>query len=380
MPATDALAELAAGGVLGLEPYLPGKPLAELEREFGIRDAIKLASNENPLGPPAASLAALREALPAIGLYPDGAAFALKHALARHLGVSPGQITVGNGSNEVLSLIAETFLTPDVEAVYSRYGFLVYGLCVQATGARARVADANPPGHVQPLGHDLEAMRALVNDRTRLVFIANPNNPTGTCLEARELRSFIAGLPKHVLVVLDEAYCEYAPAGGQPDGVSWLGEFPRLVVTRTFSKIYGLAGLRVGYAVSHPEVAELLNRVRQPFNVNALAQAGAIAALADQAHVRRSRDLNQEGLESLREGLQACGWSVPPSAGNFVLADTGGSASTWYQALLRYGIIVRPVGNYGLPNHLRITTGLSEQNERLVAAVRALTSRGLPTS
>lgn len=377
MPATEAFAELAARGVLGLQPYVPGKPLAELEREFGVRDAIKLASNENPLGPPPASLAAIRDVVEGIGLYPDGAAFELKHALARHLAVSPEQITVGNGSNEVLSLIAETFLTPEVEAVYSEHGFLVYDLCVQAAGAGARVAAANAPAHRQPLGHDLDAMRALVNDRTRLVFIANPNNPTGTWLESGELREFIASLPDHVLVVLDEAYCEYAPVTGLPDGVAWISEFPRLIVTRTFSKIYGLAGLRVGYAVSHPLVAELLNRVRQPFNVNTLAQVAACAALGEVDHVHRSRHLNLEGLQVLRDGLQACGWSVPRSAGNFVLADTGSPAHAWYQALLRSGIIVRPVANYGLPNHLRITTGLPEHNQRLLETVRRLVKDGV---
>lgn len=380
MPIRDALAELAARGVLGLEPYVPGKPLVELEREFGIRDAIKLASNENPLGPPAASLAAIRGALQGVGQYPDGAAFELKQALSLHLAVSPEQITVGNGSNEILSIIAETFLTPAVEAVYSRHAFLVYALCVQAAGARPRVAAANGPAHGQPLGHDLHAMRALVNDRTRLVFIANPNNPTGTWLDARDLHDFISSLPDHVLVVLDEAYCEYASDGGLPNGLTWIGEFPRLIVTRTFSKIYGLAGLRVGYAISHPSVAELLNRVRQPFNVNALAQAAAIAALGDTDHVQRSRELNLEGLATLREGLQAYGWTVPSSAGNFVLADTGSPAQAWNQALLRAGIIVRPVANYGLPNHLRITTGLRTQNQRLLETVRKLVNRGMAAS
>lgn len=380
MPASDAFAELAAGGVRGLAPYVPGKPLAELEREFGIRDAIKLASNENPLGPPVASLNAMRGALQGVGLYPDGAAFDLKQALADHLSVSPEQITVGNGSNEVLSIIAETFLSPGLEAVYSQYAFLVYALCVQATGARARVAAANGPANGQPLGHDLDAMAAQVNARTRVVFIANPNNPTGTWLEARDLRGFIASLPEHVLVVLDEAYCEYAPDGDMSGGLGWVREFPRLIVTRTFSKIYGLAGLRIGYAVSHPAVAELLNRVRQPFNVNALAQVAARAALAEAAHIRQSRELNRAGLVVLRDGLQAIGWSVPLSAGNFVLADTGAPAHAWNQALLRAGIIVRPVANYGLPNHLRITTGLPEHNQRLLATVRKLASGGVAVS
>jgi histidinol-phosphate aminotransferase len=378
MQAMDFLAALAAEGVLGLDPYVPGKPLSELEREFGIRDAVKLASNENPLGPPASSLAAIRAALPEIGLYPDGGAFELKQALATRLAVAPAQITVGNGSNEVLTLIAEAFLTPAVEAVYSRHAFVVYALCVQATGAVARVAAANAPSHAQPLGHDLRAMRDLVTERTRVIFIANPNNPTGTWLEPGQLRDFIASLPEHVLVVVDEAYGEYVTPDGGTGTLGWIEAFPGLIVTRTFSKIYGLAGLRVGYAVSDPRVAEILNRVRQPFNVNALAQVAARAALADDDHVRLSRELNAEGLLLLTEGLRSCGWSVPPSAGNFVLADTGQRAGPWYEALLRAGIIVRPVANYGLPNHLRITTGTREQNERLLNAVRGLKTSGVP--
>lgn len=372
MPGPDRFSALAAEGVLGLQPYVPGKPVAELEREYGIRDSIKLASNENPLGPPPASIRAISEALDDLALYPDGAAFELKNALARRLAVDPAQITVGNGSNELLSLVAETFLTPASEAIYSQFAFLIYALSVQATGAAARVAAANAADHPQPLGHDLDAMRKLVTPATRLVFIANPNNPTGTWLGAAELRAFIGSLPPHVLVLLDEAYGEYVAGADWPDALRWLDEFPNLIVTRTFSKMYALAGLRVGYAVSHPQVAELLNRVRQPFNVNSLAQVAARAALDDAGHVMRSRQLNAQGLTQLSEGLDALGWRVSPSAGNFVLVDTGGPAQPWYEKLLRAGVIVRPVANYGLPEHLRITVGLPEQNERLLSALRSL--------
>ncbi|MEZ5561855.1 MAG: histidinol-phosphate transaminase [Gammaproteobacteria bacterium] len=372
MPGPDRFSALAAEGVLGLQPYVPGKPVAELEREYGIRDSIKLASNENPLGPPPASIRAISEALDDLALYPDGAAFELKNALARRLAVDPAQITVGNGSNELLSLVAETFLTPASEAIYSQFAFLIYALSVQATGAAARVAPANAADHPQPLGHDLDAMRKLVTPATRLVFIANPNNPTGTWLGAAELRAFIGSLPPHVLVLLDEAYGEYVAGADWPDALRWLDEFPNLIVTRTFSKMYALAGLRVGYAVSHPQVAELLNRVRQPFNVNSLAQVAARAALDDAGHVMRSRQLNAQGLTQLSEGLDALGWRVSPSAGNFVLVDTGGAAQPWYEKLLRAGVIVRPVANYGLPDHLRITVGLPEQNERLLSALRSL--------
>jgi histidinol-phosphate aminotransferase len=372
MARPDRFSALAAGGVLGLQPYVPGKPVAELEREYGIRDSIKLASNENPLGPPPASIHAISAALGDLALYPDGAAFELKDALARRLAVDPAQITVGNGSNELLSLVAETFLTPATEAIYSQFAFLVYALSVQATGATARIAPANPADHAQPLGHDLAAMQRLVTPATRLVFIANPNNPTGTWLGAAELQAFIASLPAHVLVVLDEAYGEYVAGPDWPDAVRWLDEFPNLIVTRTFSKMYALAGLRVGYSVSHPRVADLLNRVRQPFNVNSLAQVAARAALDDAGHVARSRQLNAKGLLQLSSGLSALGWRVLPSAGNFVLVDTGSTALPWYEKLLRAGVIVRPVASYGLPDHLRITIGLPEQNERLLSVLRAL--------
>lgn len=368
---------LAAPGVRGLQPYIPGKPTPELEREYGVRDVIKLASNENPLGPPERSLEAIHAALAGLALYPDGAAFELKRGLAAHLGIGTDHITVGNGSNEILSIIAETFLSPADEAVYSDYAFVVYGLVVQAAGAVARVAPANPAGSEQPQGHSLAAMLALVNPKTRLLFIANPNNPTGTWLPPAELRAFIASIPRHVLVVVDEAYLEYMPVDECPATLDWLTDCPNLIVCRTFSKMYGLAGLRIGYAVSHPAVAELLNRVRQPFNVNALAQVAALAALDAHEHVRRSQQVNRHGLLRLRTGLAGLGWVVTPSAGNFVLADTGGPAGPWYEGLLRAGVIVRPVGNYGLPRHLRITVGLPEQNERLLVALSQLQQAGV---
>lgn len=359
-----------------MQPYVPGKPASELARESGVGDVLKLASNENPLGAPEQSLNAIREGLSGLALYPDGAAFELKRGLAAHLGTTSDRLTIGNGSNEILCIIAETFLSPAEEAVYSQYAFVVFGLAVQATGAVARVAPANPSAGAQPCGHSLAAIRAQVNERTRLVFIANPNNPTGTWLARAELRAFIGSMPRDVLVVLDEAYREYMPAEERPETPAWLDDFPNLIVCRTFSKMYGLAGLRIGYAISHADVAELLNRVRQPFNVNAMAQVAALAALGADEHIRRSQEVNFTGREQLREGLAAIGWAVPPSAGNFVLADTGGPAGPWYDALLRAGVIVRPVANYGLPNHLRITVGLPEQNERLLRVLRELKQTG----
>lgn len=365
----------AAAGVRELAPYIPGKPLAELEREYGISDTLKLASNENPLGPSPQALAAAGAALGGLGLYPDGAAFDLKAALAAHHGVTPDQITVGNGSNEILVLLAEAFLEPGCAAVYSEFAFAVYALAVQATGARAIVVPALPADGDQPLGHDAAALAAAVTPATRLVFVANPNNPTGTYVPAGALRTLLAAVPPEVIVVVDEAYAEYVTAADYRDTVAWLADFPNLVVLRTFSKIHGLAALRVGYALSHPDVAELLNRVRQPFNVNSVAQAAAIAALGDQDHVAESRRVNSAGLRQLTAGLAASGWRVAPAAGNFVLADTGGAAQPVYQALLGQGIIVRPLGNYGLPRHLRITVGLPEQNARLLAALAVVSPR-----
>jgi len=365
--------QLAAPGVRDLHPYLPGKPISELQREYGVSDIIKLASNENPLGPSPVALSVMRENLETLALYPDGGGFDLRAALADRHGVSAERITLGNGSNDVLVLLAEAFLTAQHEAVYSQYCFAVYPIAVQATGATARVAAAVDCGEAtdsrQAMGHDLDAMAALVNDKTRLVFIANPNNPTGTWLQQAELRAFIESMPANVLVVLDEAYFEYAAQLGVPDTSTWLDDYPNLVVTRTFSKAFGLAGIRVGYALSSAPVADLLNRVRQPFNVNSLALLAAEAALADTQYLQQVVSLNAEGIEQLSAGMQALSYKVTPSAGNFLLVDMGRPAMPIYEGLLRQGLIVRPVGNYGLPDHLRITIGTKGQNEALLGAL-----------
>ena len=363
-------AELAAPPVRALHPYVPGKPVEELEREYGISDSIKLASNENPLGPPAAALAALRDAEATLALYPDGGGYYLKQKLAGRLGVAEAQITLGNGSNDILAMLAETFLQPGDEAIYDQHAFIVYALVVQATGATAIVTPSLPANHAsQPLGHDAAAMAARLGSQTRMLFIANPNNPTGSWLAREELLGLLDQVPQHVLVVLDEAYAEYVSERDYPAGLDLLPQYPNLVVTRTFSKAYALAGLRIGYGISHPDVAELLNRIRQPFNTNSLAQAAALAALDDEEFLRRSRELNRAGLRQLTEGLTKLGFRALPSVGNFVLVDMGGDALPYYETLLRAGIIVRPVGNYGLPDHLRITVGLPEQNARLLAAL-----------
>jgi histidinol-phosphate aminotransferase len=362
--------DLAAPAVCGIAPYVPGKPIEELEREYGVSDCVKLASNENPLGPGPKALEAIAKAAREIGLYPDGGGFALKQALAKKYSWPLEGITLGNGSNDVLVMLAEAFLTPQSEAVYSQYAFAVYPIAVQATGATARVAPANPPTHAMPLGHDLDAIAKLVNERTRLVFIANPNNPTGTWLEEAPLRKFVASLPERTLVVIDEAYVEYVEHAGFPDASRWLSAHPNLVVTRTFSKAYGLAGLRVGYALSHAGVADLLNRVRQPFNVNSIALAAARAALDDTEHLKKSLATNRAGMAQLRAGCDTLGLRYLPSAGNFLLVDCARPAGPVYEAMLRQGVIVRPVGNYQLPNHLRLTIGTMAQNERMLSALQ----------
>ncbi|MFZ2507870.1 MAG: histidinol-phosphate transaminase [Steroidobacteraceae bacterium] len=363
--------QFAAPGIRRLTPYLPGKPPEQLERELGITGSIKLASNENPLGPGPRARAALAEAVTRVGMYPDGSGHVLRAALAAKHKVALEQVTLGNGSNDVLVLLAGTFLTPEREAVYSQYAFAVYPIAVQAVGATAHVAAAHPPDHRMPLGHDPGAILAAVGPGTRIVFLANPNNPTGTWLTGSELEQLMRGIPPEVIVVLDEAYHEYSVGAGVPDGSALLARHPNLVVARTFSKAYGLAGLRVGYTLSHPDVANLLNRLRQPFNVSVVGLAAATAALEDCEHVEATVALNRRGLVRLREGLTALGLAVPPSAANFLLCDLLRPAAPVSDALLRRGVIVRPVANYGLPNHLRISTGTAEQNERMLAALAA---------
>lgn len=359
--------ELAAPGVRSLRPYEPGKPLSELEREYGVRDAIKLASNENPLGPSPRALEAVRAVMHELALYPDGNCFELKAALAERHGVAPEQITVGNGSNDVLEFVARVFLQPGREAVFSEHAFAVYPIVTQAVGAQGVVVPA------VNYGHDLSAMLARITGRTGVVFIANPNNPTGTWLKADELRAFVAAVPRHVVVVIDEAYFEYVDEPEYPDTTQWVKDHPNLVVTRTFSKVYGLGGLRVGYGISHPAVADLFNRVRQPFNVNAAAQAAAVAALADHDHVARSIAVNRAGMEQVTVAFARMGLPFIPSVGNFVCVDVGRPAGPVYEALLRQGVIVRPVGGYGLPHHLRVTIGTQAENERFITALeRAL--------
>ncbi|NIP71567.1 MAG: histidinol-phosphate transaminase [Gammaproteobacteria bacterium] len=362
--------DLAQPGVRSLSPYEPGKPLEELEREYGISGAVKLASNENPLGISPLALKAAVSALEGVARYPDGNGFALKRALAEKHGIGSEHITLGNGSNDVLELVARTFLGPGTNAVFSEHAFAIYPIATQAVGAEARVASASPADRAIPYGHDLEAIAARMDEGTGVVFIANPNNPTGTWLARAELEGFLHELPGSVIAVVDEAYFEYVEEPDYPDASRWLERYPNLLVTRTFSKIYGLAGLRVGYGLSHPRIADLLNRVRQPFNVGGVAQAAALGALTDRDHVRRSISLNRKGLRQLGEAFERMGLGVIPSAANFLAVDVGRPAGGVYEALLRRGVIVRPVASYGLPTFLRITVGAAKENMAVIEALR----------
>ncbi len=357
---------LATPGIKGLTPYQPGKPVEELERELGISNIIKLASNENPLGPSELVLAAIEKAAQELTRYPDGGGFNLKQALCTTLGVGFDQVTLGNGSNDVLDLIARAYLSVGDEALFSQYAFAVYPLSTQAVGATSVITPA------KDYGHDLDAMAVAITDRTRVIFIANPNNPTGSWLSGAEIEQFLEKVPASVIVVLDEAYFEYAfdpkDSGGQcyPDGLAYLSRYPNVIVTRTFSKAYGLASLRVGYGISNPEIANILNRVRQPFNVNSLALAAAEAALTDVTYLQQARALNKLGVAQLQAGFDALGLSYVPSMGNFVLVHFDTNAQPFFDALLKKGVIVRPVGNYGMPNALRVSVGTAQENKRFL--------------
>lgn len=356
---------LAVPGVRALSPYQPGKPIDELARELGLNpsEIIKLASNENPLGPSDKAMAAARKALDEMCLYPDGNGFNLKQALCRRYGIEMDQITLGNGSNDVLEVITRCFADTDSDVIYSQYAFAVYPLVAQAIGARGISVPA------RDWGHDLDAMADAVTDRTRLIFVANPNNPTGTVHKADAIEAFMKRIPEEVLVVLDEAYCEYLTGDEYPDGLDLLERYPNLIVCRTFSKAWGLAALRVGYAVSSPAIADILNRVRQPFNVDTVALAAATAVLDDEDYLKRSRDVNEAGLHQLEEGLDRMGLLYIPSAGNFVTVEVGEDAAGIYRSLLNRGVIVRPVAGYGMPQHLRVSVGLASENERFLEAL-----------
>lgn len=354
---------LASHGIKELQPYQPGKPVEELERELGLTDVIKLASNENPLGASASVHSSVQSSLADVARYPDGSAYLLKNKLSEFLGVATNQLTIGNGSNDVLELLVRVYLSSKNEAIVSQHSFVVYPIMTKATGAAIKVIPA------KNYGHDLEATFDAISDKTRVVFIANPNNPTGTWVNHRDLTEFLDQVREDVLVVLDEAYFEYVQESEYPDGISLCEKYPNLVVTRTFSKVYGLAALRIGYSVSHPDIADLMNRIRQPFNVNAMSMVAALAALEDQEHVDKSVKLNSRGLRFLESECDRLGLAFIPTVANFLTIDFGRDAMPIYDALLHEGVIVRPIGVYELPNHLRVTVGTQAENQRFVKAL-----------
>ncbi len=357
--------------VRAIAPYQGGKPISEVAREFGLDEAaiVKLASNENPLGIPASAKAAMQQALDDLARYPDSNGFDLKSALTKKFGVAADWLTLGNGSNDILELAARALVQPGESVVYSQYSFAVYPLATQAVGARAIVVPA------KDFGHDLDAMAAAIASDTRLVFIANPNNPTGTFVDGAQIAAFMKKVPSGVVVVLDEAYTEYLPAEKCYDPLAWVRAYPNLIVSRTFSKAYGLAGLRVGFGIAQPALTDLLNRIRQPFNVNSLAQAAAVAALGDDAYLQKSAAVNAEGYVQLTSAFTQMGLQYVPSFGNFVLFRAGsddGAGARVNLALLKKGIIVRPVGNYGLPQWLRVSIGLPQENAAFLEALKAV--------
>lgn len=362
---------LAQPGVQKLSPYVPGKPVDELARELDLDPAtiVKLASNENPLGPSPKAIEAIAAQLSELTRYPDGNGFVLKQKLAQRYDVGIEQVTLGNGSNDILELVARAYLAPGLNAVFSEHAFAVYPIATQAVGAQARAVPA------KQWAHDLDAMQAAIDSNTRVVFIANPNNPTGTWFGTEALERFLAAVPEQVLVILDEAYIEYAADGELPDGLAFLSKHPNLLVSRTFSKAYGLAALRVGYAICSAQIADVLNRVRQPFNVNSLALAAACAALDDEAYLAESRACNAAGMQQLEAGFRELGLEWIPSRGNFIAVDFGRDAAPINQALLRDGVIVRPVAGYGMPNFLRVSIGTEAENARFLDVLRKALGR-----
>jgi len=363
--------ELATAGVQKLTPYQPGKPVEELERELGISNSVKLASNENPLGPSPKAVEAIRRLADGINFYPDGGGYALSQRIADEHGLKAENITLGNGSNDILELITRAYLTPQQSAVFSEHSFAVYPIVVQAVGARANVAKALPEDHAtMPLGHDAHAMLDSIDTDTRIIFIANPNNPTGTWLEPDVLDDMFRQIHDDVIIVLDLAYTEYMSRELRPPINAWLEKYPNLVITQTFSKVYALAGLRIGYALSNPEIAGVLNRVRQPFNTNLLAQAAALASLDDRDHVLASVALNEQGKAFLQQSFDLIGLKYLPSMGNFIAVNVRQDGVALYQKLLREGVIVRPVANYAMPEYLRVTIGTADQNVRFIDALK----------
>lgn len=360
---SKSLEERASPFLKGLIPYSPGKPVEEVERELGIKGAIKLASNENPLGPSPLALRALKEALPECHRYPDGGGYYLKRGLARHLDMSPDHLILGNGCNEVLELMARCFLMAGDEVVIADPAFVIYGMLAHLQGCNKVLVP------LKDWTHDLEAMAKAVTPKTKMVFVGNPNNPTGTAVRPAALEAFMKAIPEDVIAIVDEAYIEYAPPELAPDSLSHVRQGRWVVILRTFSKIYGLAGLRIGYGIAPPPMVELLDRARAPFNVNALAQRAALAALDDQHHIASSRKVNELGKAYLSSELARLGLQSPPSAANFLLVDLKRDGRAVAEALLRLGVIVRPLGGPCLQTHIRVSIGTPPENERFIEAL-----------
>lgn len=358
------LASLAPAYIRSIAAYQPGKPISDVARELGINEAeiVKLASNENPLGASPKAIAAIQAALGELAMYPDGGAFALKAAISAKFGVATEQIIVGNGSNDILELAARTFMKAGDTAIYAQHAFAVYPLATQAVGAKGIEVPA------KDFGNDLDAMLRSIRADTKMVFLANPNNPTGTFIAGPTLHAFVQQVPQNVLVVLDEAYGEYLGASDVYDSVPWLAELPNVIISHTLSKAYGLAGLRIGFGLAHPQLIDLMNRVRQPFNVNHLAMVAAVAALDDDAFIRESRRVNDTGLSLLRTELAKRNLRTLPAFGNFITFRIE-NAKCVFEALLKQGVIVRPIAGYGLPDYLRVTVGTEAQNRRFLSAL-----------
>ena len=355
--------DLINSGINGLTPYEPGKPLEDLEREYGIKNAAKLASNENPLGPSPKVLKALKDVISGVHRYPDGNGFRLKEALSSKHSVDKEALTLGNGSNDIIELVARCFLSPNKNAIYSKYAFAVYPLIVKALGAEGIEVDT------KDWGHDLQSMLDAINKQTKIVFIANPNNPTGTFIKKNEIIRFLEKVPKQVIVLLDQAYFDYSNYESDDASFSLVEDFPNLVMSRTFSKAYGLAGLRVGYSVSSRSIADYLNRIRQPFNVNSLALAAAESALSDEAHLKKCLRINKDEKERLYDFFVLHGYEYIKSSTNFISFDCKDSSNKVFKSLLPKGVIARSMEIYKMPNHLRVTIGLPEENSAFMESL-----------
>ena len=352
-----------------IQPYQGGKPIEEVRRELGITDIIKLASNENPLGPSPLAMQAISESVTQVHLYPDGNAYYLKEDLAAYLGISAEHLILGNGSNDVLQLVAEAYVAPGDEVIYAAGAFVVYSLVTKLCSATAVVVP------MVEHTHDLSAMAAAITDKTKVIFVANPNNPTGTMVTAGETATFMERVPDDVLVVFDEAYYEYVDRSDYPQTLPYVLQGRNFIITRTFSKIYGLAGLRIGYGIAPPPLVETLNRVRQPFNCSLVGQAAAQAALKDTTHVTKSREQTASGKAFLYDAFDNIGLRYVESEGNFIMLHLGQSGTDVADALLKEGVIVRPIGGYGYPNAVRVTIGTQQENEKFIKALGVVSGR-----